>query len=431
MRAIVVGSGVGGATAARELTRRGAEVIVLEAGRMFRPFTRRVGWTEPIRSTGLLGTERNVSRFVPAYHAQRSSEELLLVRAMAVGGCSLVSCGCMVRAESGLKDIGLDLTQEYEEMEGAMGVRTLPRERWRPLTRTMFDVAAAMGLAPQPTPRAVDVDRCTGCGLCEVGCSTGARWDARRFLDEAERGGCTVRQGVEVKRVVVEGGRAKGVEAVVDGRTTVLAGDAVVLAAGGIGTAQVLKASGIGPSDTLWADLVLTIGGSSEGARQLEEAPMAWYSQREGYIISPYLDVLSHWFHRPWRKVGLRDRVGVMVKLAEAANGRVLDDGRVDKPLDPTDKERLRRAGEEVRRLMERAGVQPPYVDGLLHGGHLGGTVPLHREDVGSMHPSILPDGLWVADLSLLPRSQGLPTMLTVAALSKRVASMMPVGERP
>jgi choline dehydrogenase-like flavoprotein len=38
------------------------------------------------------------------------------------------------------------------------------------------------------------------------------------------------------------------------------------------------------------------------------------------------------------------------------------------------------------------------------------------------MHPSSLPQDLWVADLSLLPRSQGLPTMLTAAALSVRVA---------
>lgn len=431
MRAVVVGSGVGGATAARELTRRGAEVVVVEAGRRFRPFSRRVGLAEPVRASGLLGTERNISRFVPAYRTHRSSEDLLLVRAMAVGGCSLVSCGCMVRAERGLKELGLDLSEEYGELERMMGVTRLPRERWRPLTRAMFDAAAGMGLVPCPTPRAVDLGRCVGCGLCEIGCSTGARWDARRFLEEAVGRGCRVRPGTEVRRVVMEGGRAIGVEVITDMGSTILRGDSVVLAAGGIGTAQVLRASGIAPRDTLWADLVLTIGGRSEGARQLEEAPMAWYAQGDGYIISPYLDILSHWFHRPWRKVGLIDRVGVMIKLAEVANGRVLPDGRVDKPLDPGDRKRLTRAGEVVKEVMQGAGVQAPYVEGLLHGGHLGGTVPLDRGDVDSMHPSILPEGLWVADLSLLPRSQGLPTMLTVAALSKRVASTIPLDHVP
>jgi choline dehydrogenase-like flavoprotein len=422
MRAIVVGSGAGGATAARVLVRNGMEVVVLEAGARFKPFTRRVGWTEPLRRAGLLGGERNVSRFIPAYRTTRSGDDLLLVRSVAMGGCTVVSCGNLVRAEGGLKEIGLDLSKEFGELEGCIGVGTVPQERWRPLTVKMFRAAQEMGLDPAPTPKAVDMDRCSSCGLCEVGCSTGARWDSRTFLGEAVRGGCTVRPETEVKKIVLEGGRAVGVQVDGGGHSETIRGDAVVLAAGGIGTAQILRSSGIAPSDTLWADLVLTVGGSAEGARQLEEPPMVWFSQRDGYIISPYLDVLSHWFHRPWRNVGIRDRAGVMVKLAEAANGKVLADGSVEKPVDEEDQGRLERAAAEVREMMERAGIQAPYVDGMLHGGHLGGTVPLRSEDVDSMHPSILPEGLWVADLSLLPRSQGLPTMLTTAALALRVS---------
>jgi choline dehydrogenase-like flavoprotein len=71
---------------------------------------------------------------------------------------------------------------------------------------------------------------------------------------------------------------------------------------------------------------------------------------------------------------------------------------------------------------MEASGVSGPFVDGMIHGGHLGGTVPLTKDDVATMHPSWLPRDLWVADLALMPRSQGLPTMLTAAALSLRVA---------
>jgi len=66
-------------------------------------------------------------------------------------------------------------------------------------------------------------------------------------------------------------------------------------------------------------------------------------------------------------------------------------------------------------------GVEGPFVPGMLNGGHLGGTVPLRKEDVDSMHRSDLPENLYVADLSLLPRSQGLPTMLTASALAMRV----------
>ncbi len=118
----------------------------------------------------------------------------------------------------------------------------------------------------------------------------------------------------------------------------------------------------------------------------------------------------------------MNDRVGAMVKLAEEANGRVQADGTVQKPLNERDQERLRTASIAVRAMMEEAGVQGPFVNGLLHGGHLGGTVPLRREDIETMHPSLLPENLWVADLSLLPRSQGLPTVLTTAALALRVS---------
>jgi len=421
MRAIVVGSGPGGAAAARELVRKGHEVIVLEAGERFRPFTRRVSWTEPLRRAGLLGNEERVSTFIPAYRTARS-EDLALVRSVAVGGCSVVSCGNLVRAERGLRELGLDLAPEFEELERCVGTSVVPRERWRPMTRELFHAAEDLGFEPRPTPKAVDMGRCASCGLCEVGCPTGARWDARRFLNEAVRAGCSLRTGAAVSDVVVEGGRAVGVRVAGSQGTETLRGDAIILAAGGIGTAQILRASGIEPSDTLWADLVLTVGGKALGARQLEEPPMTWFAEREGYIVSPYLDVLSHWFHRPWRSVGLKDRVGVMIKLAEAANGRVLADGSVDKPLDDADRAKLLEAADEVQELMARAGVSGPFVNGLLHGGHLGGTVPLRREDVDTMCPAMLPDGLWVADLSLLPQSQGLPTMLTTAALALRVA---------
>ena len=63
MKAIVVGSGAGGATVARELQSRGFEVLILEAGPPFKPFTRHVSWAEPLRRWGLLGGEKNFKHF--------------------------------------------------------------------------------------------------------------------------------------------------------------------------------------------------------------------------------------------------------------------------------------------------------------------------------------------------------------------------------
>jgi choline dehydrogenase-like flavoprotein len=418
MRAIVVGTVAGGATAARELANAGFEVIILEAGKEFKPFRRLLSLAGPLRRTGLLGNEKTITRLFPPMDTVRSSDDLVLVRGMTTGGSTVLSCGNMVRAEHGLKEIGLDLTPEFEKIENDIGVTEFPRKRWQPVTEEMFEAAEKLGLEPKATPKAVNSIKCVSCGLCELGCTTDARWDSRSFLGDAIGAGAVLYTSSPVEKVIIEKGQVKGV--IVGSRT--IKSDIVVLAAGGIGTAQILKASGLSAKDNLWVDIVLTLGGVLKGANQIKEPPMVWYTKHEDYILSPYIDILSHWFHKPWRNVSIEDRVGVMVKLADIEEGAVFADGKVQKTIKREDHLRLDEAIGEAKRIMEYAGVSGPYVNGVHNGGHLGGTVPLTKGDVDSMKPSWLPEGLWVADLSLAPRSQGLPTILLAAAMALKVS---------
>jgi choline dehydrogenase-like flavoprotein len=427
MKAIVVGSGAGGATAARELQSRGFEVLILEAGPPFKPFTRHISWAEPLRRFGLLGGEGTFKHLFPPMDIQRSSSELILVRGLATGGSTVLACGNLVRAERGLKEIGLDLTPEYDELEGELKPTTIPQKNWRPVTKEMFRSAKDLGLNPQPTPKVVDTSKCNNCGLCELGCVRGARWDSRKFLNEAVRKGATLLSRSPVEKVIIENGKVTGV---ITRDSNKHNADVVVLAAGGIGSAQILNNSGLKAEDHLWVDIVLTLGGVLPGARQLEEPPMAWYTQHEDYILSPYPDILSHYFHKPWRKVPIQDRVGLMVKLADTEEGAVYSNGKVNKPLTSHDEERLDLAISQAQEVMESAGVSGPFIRGVPNGGHLGGTVPLKKDDVQNMRPSWLPEGLWVADLSLSPRSQGLPTILLTAALALRVARKIPLEKK-
>ncbi len=278
------------------------------------------------------------------------------------------------------------------------------------------------GTSPKPTPKVDDLSKCIGCGYCELGCITGAKWDSRRLYKDYLGKGISLLTNTNVQKVLVEGNRACGVVVSHGSSTEKINADIVVLSAGGIGTAQILKASDLPARETLWVDVVLTVGGVQKGSRMLNEPPMAWFIKKDNYILSPYFDLLSYWFHKPWKDVSVQDRVGMMIKLADTEVGTVTAEGTVTKSLTKADYESLDKAKSEAKQIMEASGVTGPFVDGMIHGGHLGGTVPLTKDDVETMHPSWLPQDLWVADLSLMPRSQGLPTMLTASALSLRVA---------
>ena len=310
MKAIVVGTGAGGATAARELANKGFEVLMLEAGQPFSPLTHRVSWLTPFRGTLLLKDENSIKRIFPHYKTTRSSENLGIFYGVTEGGCTAISCGNMVRAERGLAEIGLDLTREYEEIEYQITINPIPREKWRPLSQKMFDEAEKLGHNPAPTPKAVDLQKCIGCGYCELGCVTGAKWDSRRLYQEFLGKGVSLRTNSAVKKLVVENGRAVGVLVSHGSSLERVDADVVVLSAGGIGTAQILRASDLPTHDNLWIDVVLTVGGISKNARMLNEPPMAWFIKKENYILSPYFDLLSYWFHKPWKDVSVENRVG-------------------------------------------------------------------------------------------------------------------------
>jgi choline dehydrogenase-like flavoprotein len=95
-----------------------------------------------------------------------------------------------------------------------------------------------------------------GVGLYQVTQKGGERWTAARAYVESPRdaGRLHVETGVMVERVLIEGGRAVGVE-VRQGKTkrVIRARRAVILAGGVFGTAQTLMLSGIGPADHLKA----------------------------------------------------------------------------------------------------------------------------------------------------------------------------------
>ena len=75
-KAIVVGTGAGGATIAKELQGR-FDVTILEAGKEFHPFTH-LSMVNAIRKTGLLFDEREIQLVFPAYNIRKAGDGMVI-----------------------------------------------------------------------------------------------------------------------------------------------------------------------------------------------------------------------------------------------------------------------------------------------------------------------------------------------------------------
>ncbi len=54
-----------------------------------------------------------------------------------------------------------------------------------------------------------------------------------------------------------------------------------------------------------------------------------------------------------------------------------------------------------------------------------GGMLPLTPAEAETLHSPLLPENLYVADASILPQSLGLPPILTIMAMAKRIAKII------
>jgi len=418
-RAIVVGSGAGGATVAKELQGR-FEVTVLEAGGAFRPLALSLPAVERIKRVGLLFSERMLPLAFPPIRVRRTPE-MFLVNGIGLGGTTTICTGNALRMDQGLRALGIDLDDEFEALYREVPVTTAHQRRWRAHTRRLFEICSQMGLDPQPTPKMGAYERCTGCGRCVLGCARGAKWDSRQFLQVAVERGARVIEKCRVERVAFEEGRAVGVEARVGWTRQRYTADLVVLAAGGFGTPAILDRSGIPCERLLFVDPVLCVATVIEDVRQCNEVEMPFVVQREGYMLSPYFDYLSYLLNRGWH-YRAKDILGIMIKLADLPSGAVTGN-KVNKTLAAEDKQRLDEGVALCREILRRfAGREQPIFLGTVNAGHPGGTLPLTEREAATFHDPRLPGNVYVADASLLPGSLGNPPILTIMAMAKRVS---------
>lgn len=392
------------------------DVTVLEEGKAFQPMSVSMDLLAKYRKTGLYFDERLIQLFVRNMVIDNSSNEMIMVYGRGVGGTTTLATGNAVRADEGLKKIGINLDDEFEEIYKEVPITTDHQRYWTPITKKEFEVMQELGMNPEPMPKMLRPGECKLCGHCSIGCPTRAKWDVRELLE-----GINVVTGCKVTKIDIGDRLAKRVHAVKGLSHLTLEADIIVVAAGGMGTPEILRNSGIECQPTLFVDPVLCVAAPMEGARQNRQVLMPFVSRRDKYIISPYMDWLSFFFNKAWFRP-MDGIASLMIKLADVEQGDVKK-GKMLKKLTETDHEYLKKGVDDCRKILLRMGAAEKDIFlGTLNAGHPGGMLPLTPAEAETLHSPLLPDNLYVADATILPQSLGLPPILTIMALAKRMA---------
>ena len=113
------------------------------------------------------------------------------------------------------------------------------------------------------------------------------------------------------------------------------------------------------------------------------------------------------------------------IKLADEETGSI-SGKRLDKQMTEADHRRMEEAVTLVRRILIHMGIpEEKQFAGTLNAGHPGGMLPLTGAEKDSLHHSGLPDNLYVADATILPKAMGSPPILTIMALAKKIAALL------
>ncbi|MSP13485.1 MAG: GMC family oxidoreductase [Chloroflexi bacterium] len=422
---IIVGSGPGGATVARELARRGKRVLLLERGIDHRP--------RPYYGT-YLGALLYADRMSLLF----TVEGLNIIRPIMLGGATSMYCGCAAPPPPWLKDkYGINIEAEVTETMTELDIAPLPAHLRGPASTRIAQAAQGLGYDWQPQLKFMwpGRSRAFDCGAkCMLGCRCGAKWNAAEYVYEAVAAGADLRTSARVDRVLIERGRVTGVSGTLDAGSQTFNAEAetVILAAGGIGTPRILQTSGLRQAGYgMTMDTTAMVYGFVKEQGTGNEPPMtwAWEDPEAGYLLSTLVDP---WLNYPiitarkgWRYPLTWPRwnniLGVMIKLKDEISGGVFPNGKISKPLTGADRQRLDQAHQLSKQILVAAGADPASIFMTpLRGTHPSGTVRIGEMLDQDLQTEV--SGLYVCDASTFPEALARPTVLTIIGLGKRLA---------
>jgi choline dehydrogenase-like flavoprotein len=466
----VIGTGAGGAPVAKELAEGGMRVAMLEEGPGFTTddFTARARemTARLYRDAGQTTTQGNVPIVLPL--------------GSGIGGTTLVNSGTCFRTPAPVLEMwqerfGLEalsaaaLDPYFRRVEREINVVQVPPDIAGHNATVVKRGADALGWSGDYVWR--NVRGCVGSGVCNFGCPTSAKQHVGlTYVPRAWDAGATTFTGTRARRIVMQGGRARGVEATTAGGGRVhVECDTVIVACGAIHTPLFLRRNGLGlESGELCRNLAIH---PATGVRALFEEPIDMArGVPQSYFVDEFADegIMLEGAAGPpdyaamslpfagerHRELMLRfqhmSQFGLMV--SDVSRGSVRERlGRVEIRYDLCDDDvkTFKRGVELLCELYVGAGasVLYPPVEGVrelpasdvrplpeLRARDLNPLMAFHplgtaRADARPQHGVVDADlklhgadGVYVADGSVVPSSIGVNPQITIMALATRLA---------
>jgi len=414
--AIVVGSGPGGATVARDLSLNGKKVLILEWGD-YKPVKGTFGQVLPWA-------------FIPGKGMLLTSQALGVVRAITTGGSSMIYCGTAFDPPVDmLKNYGVDISAEADLVRKDVPIAPLSDELLAAGPRRFLESALDLGYDAHKLNKFIHQNKCrTKCQRCMYGCPYSAKWSARLFIDEALENGARMINYAKVEKVLIENRKAVGVEYRHKKETFRAYAPKVVIAAGGIGSPMILRKSGIrGAGYDFFFDPLVFVYGRIKGLGNGKAIPMS------AGIHFPEDGIVMTDFHQPRmmkimfdlevfkfkQAFSYADVLPIMIKVKDDLDGELTSRGWVKKSLTRNDRLKLDKGAEHAKRILYNAGATEVYKSWMF-AAHPGGTVKIGECLDTDLKTRF--DNLYVCDCSVIPQEWGLPPTWTILALGKRLA---------
>lgn len=412
---IVVGSGPGGATVAKELSMRGQKVAVVE-------------WGSDAPLEGKFLQMAGIAA-VPGKGAFINSDLSLLMRGITAGGSSTINFATAMAPPADLfSKYGIDLSAEVAEVAQELPLATLTDDLVGPLANKIKSSALSMGLNWQNLQKFTYLDKCrTHCHRCAYGCPYDAKWNARMYLNQAIESGAKLLVKAKVSRVLTEKNRAVGVEFSQQGKVKQLRANNIVLAAGGIGTPRILAASGVARAGKdYFTDPVIAVMGTVDRAESDGEVPMAagMHFPEQGIMLSdlalpkPLFQLFSAQVGRFNRLHSHANTLSIMVKIRDDLGGTI-GPKWLNKSLSADDKFKFESGVDIAKNILQNANAKNIFKSHHF-AAHPGGSAKIGEVVDTDLQTNI--PGLFICDASVIPEPWGLPPTYTLLCLGKRLA---------